>query len=186
MHIAWTQAVLYQSPAVLGRQLAPLSPLHVLTLEAVNSPFMVGGVSGLDDLILAVHICATQWGTRAGIFANEKLLRKWGRQHRRADWRAEMGAFHTYLDESWTTPDKWGKGASGAAKAPGAYHLAVFAMRNLGMAEAQAWDCPIARLICYREAFAEQERGESDLMTDEEKRGIEVLKTDERKRHGAG
>jgi len=172
MHIAWTQAVLYDPPTVLGRKLYPFSPLHALVLDAVQSPFFIGGNYDLQDLVLAVHVCCSSWDTRADIFANPATLKKWGKQHGKTNWRKEVAAFQFYMAESWNTPKSWHDGKDGAdkgstAKASGAYHLAVFAMRRLGMSEAAAWDCPAARIVCYRETFIEQESGKSDLIGDE-------------------
>lgn len=167
MNIAWTQAVFYKPPVVLGRQLKTLSPLHVLMLDALDSPVMTGGVCGNDDLIVAVHVCTLDWSTRDKLLADLKSIKAWGKTQRKCDWYDAHADFQLYLRESWTIPQKWDTGAKSEVRANGAYHMAVFGMRNLGMSEQAAWDCPVARLVCYREAYAEQETGKSDLVGDD-------------------
>lgn len=176
--ISWIQSVLYEPPTVLGRRLRPFSPLHALILQNIDSPFMFGGTAAtFEDLVVAVHVCGLTWTERNQWLPPAKLLRRWGRKQRHTDFGAVADVMDEYISESWQLPERWtsGKGPS-HSKANGAFHLAVFGMSRLGMTEARAWDCPVARLICYREAFAEQETGKSDLVSDQEKRGIEALK----------
>jgi len=179
MHIAWIQAAIYDPPEVLGQKLKLLSPYHVLMLDSIQSPFMVGGKYDLHDMVLAVHVCSTSWADRYSVFSTPAALKRWGRKQGKCDWKIEAETFKLYLSESWTIPESWQGAGGGKAKANGAYHLAVFAMRRLRMTEAEAWDCPVARLCCYRDTFDEQETGKSELITDNERKGIEVLKGDD-------
>lgn len=176
MQTAWIQACLYQPPVVLGRQLQPFSSFHALALDAVDSPFWHGGIPSVDDLILAVHICALTWETRSAVFGDFRRLMKWGRRQRKADRAAELEAFRRYLNESNVYPARWKTGESSNIKASGFFHLVAFAMHRMNMTEAQAWDCCMARLVCYSEAYREQETGKSDLISDDEMKGIEMLK----------
>lgn len=176
METAWIQSILYQPPAVLGKSLKPFSPFHALVLDSIESPYMRGGNATPDDLITAVYVCSCSWSDRARILNGDKAeLRKWGKDFCRADWQSEFDAFNLYLSESWTTPTTWKRGDGGTVKASGAFHMTVFAMRILGMNEADSWDAPLARLVCYRETYTEQETGKSDLQTDDERHGKKVL-----------
>lgn len=176
MQTAWIQACLYQPPVVLGRQLQPFSSFHALALDGVRSPFWHGGAPTIDDLVLAVHICALTWETRAAVFGDVRRIMKWGRRQRKADHASELAAFRLYLDESNVYPARWKTSESSAIKASGFFHLVAFGMGRMNMSEAQAWDCPMARLVCYSEAHREQETGKSDLISEEESKGIEALK----------
>lgn len=178
MHVGWIQAACYNPPTVLGRKLLPFSPFHALTLDAVDSPYMRGTAVDVHDLILAVYVCSRSWADRASIIGEPEPIQTWGAEQDHADWLAEMAAFRLYFQESWTIPDKWETGDKAKAKANGAYHLAVFGMRFLSMTEAAAWDCPVSRLICYRETYSEQETGKSLLKTDDELEGIAKLKAE--------
>jgi hypothetical protein len=179
VQLSWVQAVGYAPPVVLGKQLQAFSAFHVLMLDAVASPFFRGGAPDTHDLLLAVHICSSTWASRASVVTDLSSVTDWGQGQSKVDWPAEMRAFETYISESWLIPDKWETtGEREKAKANGAYHLAVFAMRFLGLPEAEAWDCPVSRLVCYRETYSEQETGKSLLKTEDELAGIEKLKAE--------
>lgn len=176
----WVESVLYGPPVILGRQLRPLSPLHVLILHSIDSPCLLGGPVLYDELIVAVHVCSLSWDTRHDAFPDAKSMRKWGRKQRRANIESATEAMLAYIRESWHVPERWDSGGDKEqARANGAFHLAVFGMSQLGMGEQQAWDCPLARLMCYREAYAEQQTGKSELMSEEEKRGRGILKQEQ-------
>jgi hypothetical protein len=176
MEIAWIQAIAYQPPVILGQQINPFSPFHALVLESTKSPYMFSVAPNFGDLVFAVHICGLRWETRSNIFLPRTDLRKWGKTQRKADRTKAMRDFSLYISESMKTPDVWTKPGKNTVKANGAYHLAIFAMRKLGMNEADAWNCPISRLICYRETDEEQETGKSDIITESEKIGMGKLK----------
>lgn len=178
MQLSWVQAVGYAPPVVLGKQLQAFSAFHVLMLDAVASPFFRGGAPDTHDLLLAVHVCSSTWASRASVVTDLSSVTDWGQGQLNVDWPAEMSAFEKYISESWLIPDKWELGDGEKAKANGAYHLAVFAMRFLGLAEAEAWNCPVSRLVCYRETYSEQETGKSLLKTEDELAGIEKLKAE--------
>ena len=180
MNLVWAQAALYEPPTVLGILLRGYSPFHALALEAVQSPFITGAPDDFFDLVLAVHICSRRWAHRflIGGLAH-KPLRRWGRRVRHDEIARGRGQFLTYLAESWMTPEFWRSEGSGPLRAHWLYHLAAFGQRELHMSEAEAWDCPIARLLCYRATVGETE-GDKNLVTDEERRGIEMLKAAEK------
>lgn len=178
--VEWAQAILYEPPIVLSRRLRPFSPFHALMLQSVDNPFFIGGDCGAPDLILAVHVCAHGWADRFAVMADAAKAQEWGQTCEGVDWRDEVAAFRLYMDESWKLPERWkGGGDDSEARANSAYHLAVFGMRHLGMSEDVAWDCPVARLVCYRECYAESETGKSRLVTEDERFAIDSLKAGE-------
>jgi hypothetical protein len=178
MNIVWATAALYEPPEVLGKTLRGFSPFHALMLEAVQSPFMVGGDKSFDDLVIAVHICSHGWVDRFAIRSDMSAVAAWGKSVTADSIAAARRDFNLYLAESWKMPSFWQSGENAAMRANWIYHLAAFAMRRLHMTEAEAWDCPIARLVCYRACVGETE-GDKSLMTDDDIKGIEVLKADE-------
>lgn len=167
---------------MLGRQLQPFSAFHALALSSVESPFWAGGDPTVDDLVMAVHICSLSWDRRHEIFPDVKQMKRWGRACRKERFDEHMALFTQYLGESNVYPERWQEGGSSEIKACSFYHLVVFGMKRLGMMEAEAWDCPMSRLVCYSEAHNEQETGKSNLISDEERKGIEVLKAEQ---HGS-
>lgn len=185
MNIVWAQAALYEPPEVLGKTLRGFSPFHALMLEAVQSPFMVGSTADFDDLILAVHICAHGWADRFLIRSDMAAVIEWGKSLTADDIATGRRNFDAYLTASWETPKFWQDSDSGTLRANWIYHLAAFAMRRLNMTETEAWDCPIARLVCYRACVGETE-GDKSLMTDDDIKGIETLKADAEKEKANG
>ena len=180
MNLVWAQAALYEPPTVLGLKLRAYSPFHAMALEAVQSPFTIVAKDDFFDLVLAVHICSRGWADRylLGGLAH-KPLRRWGRRVRQDEIARGRRQFLEYLSESWQTPQFWQSASGGPMRAHWLYHLTAFAMRELNMSEQQAWDCPIARLVCYRAAVGESE-GDKNLVTEEEQRGIDMLKSAEK------
>lgn len=173
MNVVWPQAILYEPPKVLGKTLRGFSAFHALMLEAVQSPFMVGGKADLQDLILAVRICAHRWADRAKI-KDTDAIKTWGKHIKRGDFIGARQTFDLYLAESFKMPEFWNKSGS-SLRANFAFHLVTFGMRILGLSEADAWDTPIARMVCYRACWAESE-GDTSLKSDSEQSGIELLR----------
>jgi hypothetical protein len=184
VNIVWAQSALYEPPSALGKTLRGYSPFHALALETVRSPFMIGGTPDFDDLILAVHICSHGWADRFKVMSDMAGVSEWGKSVTAADIASARAIFDRYLSESWEMPRFW-QGDSGELRANWIYHLVTFAMRRLHMTEAEAWDCPIARLVCYRACYGESE-GDKSLMTDDEIKGIEVLRADAAKEKANG
>jgi len=185
MNIVWAQAALYLPPAALGKTLRGFSPFHALMLSAVSSPFMVDGTPDFDDLVLAVHICSHSWADRFVLRSDLPSVIEWGKTLTTEDISTSRRNFDAYLAASWQMPQFWQDAASGTLRANWIYHLAAFAMRRLHMTEAEAWDCPIARLVCYRACVGETE-GDKSLMTDDDIKGIETLKADAEKEKANG
>jgi hypothetical protein len=185
VNIVWSTAALYEPPEVLGKTLRGFSPFHALMLEAVQSPFMVGGAPDFDDLVLAVHICSHGWADRFRIRTDLPAVIEWGKSLTADDIATSRRKFDNYLSESWKAPSFWQSGEGSDQRADWTYHLAVFGMRHLNMTEAEAWDCPIARLVCYRACVGETE-GDKSLMTDEDVKGVEILKADAEKEEANG
>jgi len=181
MDLVWSRAAFYLPPKVLGKNLRGFSPFHILMLEAVSSPYIIGGKRDNDDLILAVYICSQGWADRYSIIRYDlKAVKKWGRSVRKPDFVVAHKDFLLYLQESWEMPGCWPEPGSSGIKANPAYHLATFGMRELKMTEQEAWDCPMARLVCYRACVSESEGGDP-LITDDDRAGMAILKADQEK-----
>lgn len=173
MNVVWPQAILYEPPKVLGKTLRGFSAFHALMLEAVQSPFLVGGKTDLQDLILAVHVCAHGWADRATIKDTE-AIKAWGEHIKSVDFVDAQKQFSNYLTESFAMPEFWNNSGS-TLRANFAFHLVTFGMRILGLSEADAWDTPIARMVCYRACWAESE-GDTSLKSDDEQAGLDLLR----------
>jgi len=177
MNIVWAQAALYEPPTVLGKILRGFSPFHALILEAVQSPFMTDAAADFDDLVLAVHICSHGWDDRFRIQSDIPAVTKWGKTVPKKSITPARKDFDLYLKESLRMPQFWQAGGGDEPRANWLYHIATFAQARLHMVERDAWDCPIARLVCYRACVSEVE-GDKSLKSESESEGVDVLKAD--------
>ena len=178
MDLVWSRAVLYEPPQVLGKTLRGFAPFHALALCAVQSSFMseVGeDTDAIQELVVAVRICSLGWADRYRI-VDEQAIQQWGGKIDPATYLAARQAFAVYLGESWEMPQFWSSEGEGL-RANWIYHLVAFGMRELKMTEAEAWDCPIARLVCYRACVGESE-GDKSLKSEEEIKGEAILEAD--------
>ena len=181
MQGAFIQALTYSPPTVLGRQLAPLSSWHILLLEAAGSPYIVGGHPQVDDLLTGIWICSHGFADGLAVAGDAEALCLWGKSVTSHSYTPALAAFAEYIRASFAVPEYWTDGKDGGSlRAPYCWHMATFAMRDLHLPEAQAWDFPIARLACYQACVGEI-NGNKDLMSADEIKGEEVLKADAEK-----
>lgn len=171
MNLIWPQSAFYSPPTVLGKTLQGFSPFHALMLSAVESPYIEGGKPGFDDTLLAVHICSHGWADRFEVQGNPDAVKAWGKKAKIEDIGAAPKLIEQYFAESWKTPRFWNSG-DGHVRSNWVFLLVTFAICELGMTEEQAWDTPIARLMCYRASWGEMQ-GDKSLMSDEEAAAIE-------------
>ena len=176
MQKAFLQSALYSPPIVLGRQLRAFSPFHALALEAVNSPFAHEPVTGVtpDSLIVAIWTCSHSFADGLPVLLDIATIQKWGASVGKWDFSKTKAQFFRHLDDSMLLPKFYHTGDEEDARAPVAWHLATSGMRFLHMTEAEAWDCSIARLVCYRACISEW-NGSKSLKSDEEIKGRKVL-----------
>lgn len=177
MQGAFISAHTYSPPSVLGRQLRPFSPWHGLLLEAAGSPYILGGSADIDDLIFCAWVCSKSYREGFAGAADTKAVRQWGLKTRSAQYPRELALMNAHITASYQTPRFWDKGKGGGSKAPDWWHLATFAMRELHLSEADAWDYPIVKIACYSACVAET-NGNQDLMSADEIKGIETLKAE--------
>jgi hypothetical protein len=176
MQEAFLASALYQPPIVLGRQLRHFSPFHALALEAVNSPFAHDPVTGVtpDSLIVAIHTCSLSYADGLAALLDTAAIQKWGASVGKWDFDATLKIFKRHISDSMVLPAFYHTGDEEDARAPVAWHLATSGMRFLNMTEADAWDCSIAKLVCYRACISEW-NGSKSLKSDEEIKGRKIL-----------
>ena len=176
MQEAFLQSALYSPPIVLGRQLRAFSPFHALALEAVDSPFAHEPVTGVtpDSLIVAIWTCSHSFADGLTVLLDTAAIQKWGASVGKWDFPATLKTFQRHIADSMVLPVFYHTGDEEDCRAPVAWHLATSGMRFLNMTEAEAWDCSIARLVCYRACISEW-NGSKSLKSDEEIKGRKVL-----------
>jgi len=147
---------------VLRKKLRDFSLGHAYLLEALESPFMVGGKVGLGDLAVAVLICSKSFqDARRFLMLPPPLLVK---KAERFGWRCrlfgvklddEMEGFKEYITAYTETPDaftKEGEKVRGSS-VPLSVRIAWQLMDR--MTEEEAWNCPMSRALTYFTSEAE-------------------------------
>jgi hypothetical protein len=112
MHPVFASAAIARPPRVLLFQLLPMQLGHALLLEALESPYMVGGPCGRPDVALAAWICSRPATVAMDGIQDGKpsplLMRAVARACRGADWAAADGALVSYIETHMRHPRRWG------------------------------------------------------------------------------
>jgi hypothetical protein len=165
---------------VLHKRLQDFSVGHAYLLEALESPFMLGGRVAFYDLVVAVLVCSMPFAK-----ARKYLMRPLSRIRRDAErwgfwcrlrgfdidkateaFREYIGAYHDMAD-----PYRDKKSKPGESCLPEAVRIAWALMER--MSEDEAWNCPMARALTYYTAQAEY-NGQK-FMTETEARKLKVI-----------
>ncbi|MCG2681182.1 MAG: hypothetical protein L6455_14630 [Kiritimatiellae bacterium] len=177
MQGAFIQSLTFNPPTVLGRKLMPFSSWHLLVLEAAGSPFVLGGVPDIDDLVAAIWVCSHGFAEGITIAGDAPAIRKWARAQKKPAFTAARAAFQDYVNAAFCSPEYWSSSDGGEIRAPACWHMATFAMRELHMTEQAAWDFPVNRIGCYQ-ACAGESNGNKDLMSADDIKGVATLEAD--------
>lgn len=81
------EAAVPEPYTVLGLNLKPLSPGHLILLHKVESPFICGGLPTLDALVMAIWICHLDYKEALTSLTDPATKEKI------AAWQKEIGAF---------------------------------------------------------------------------------------------
>ena len=165
---------------VLRKNLRDFSLGHAYLLEALESPFMVGGRVGLGDLAVAVLVCSQTFSkAREFLMLPPPLLIKkanhWGWWCRllRTDMDAEMEKFKDYMNAYTETPDAYedDKKKGNESTIPTSARIAWTLMER--MTEQEAWNCPMSRALAYYTTQAEYNG--QQFFTENQERRLKVL-----------
>ncbi len=136
---------------VLGRTLKPLCHGHLLLLEAIESPFVVGGPVTLAALLSAVWICSYEHASDA--HGSKSWAFTWWILYVRARSKAsktfaaeKLAIFEAYMNAAYAEAPKANadKKATRTSTSPLALHRTHELMR-LGYTESEALNMPIAK-----------------------------------------
>lgn len=159
-----------------GIELDYFSPRHFITLEALESPFVLTNkVESLcyKDLFMALRVCSTKSWTEA--VARPKFSERLkyymleGILTRQATAFAHFGF---YLSESMTVPKLWTKDKDEEGKRdtnlPDTMAIVTLLITKFGFSEEEAWNMPFSKAIWYATAYAMQEGGEISIISTEQ------------------
>lgn len=165
----WTQAFLVTPPVFCGRRLHPFSVSHSYLLKILGSPYICGGVTTKNDLLVAVDICSRTWEQNidwitAGTGLKRSVWFAW--KWRNINFDIADSSFSVYLDDYTRTPGHKADGKPSDGKyevaAPLEWHLVYGMMNGCHFSESVAWNMPFNRAKCYYDVMAEA-NGDSSL-----------------------
>ena len=177
------KAIFVQPRAVLGRELLPFSAYHAAALMLVDSPFMAGGNVELDDLVLATYICSmdsTDGPTHLFPELDGDGLLEWGLSLGGFDLTEELEVFGAHMEDYLDFPELWQpSGEKGKASGiPWPVYCVTSVLQNMrGVTEYEAWNMPLAKLVAYKCAIAEQNG--SEVISEAQRNQIKWLKLQE-------
>lgn len=171
-------------PVVMGLTLRPFSLGHSVLLEAIDSPFSIGGPRSVADLSVAVWLCSMPYVDGAeslqyASVATSKAFDKWGKKWgKRGDFQTELNLFTVYLDFYSETPSRWNSGDKGECRTP--WQWSMLNALSGGIADpviqSHILNMPLNAAICQACAIGES-NGDDSLMTEYEEHAIAELET---------
>jgi hypothetical protein len=159
-------------PEVCGVRLLPLSLMHSMTLDAMESPYsyMIQVDSArIEDLKTAVWICSRQWSElKHDMFECPDVasMLKSFSQFKPKDFQTEKAVFDEYISDYMLTPahGEAEKDHQFAISAPWQFHHVRILCSEYNFSESQAWNMAINLAHCYVDCYAESQ-GDKTLMT---------------------
>jgi len=179
-----TAFVLPPKLEIAGFKLDALCFRHLLTLEVINSPFLIadGRVPCADDIVKVLKICSTpNWveASKASFFEKLRLAKIY------SDIEYQVyiiTLLKKYFEESMSVPKVWIKSnPNETSQRKETIHRTItvctILMVKFGFTEEQAWNMPIGRATWYLTSLANIEGVEvSVISTSEEEKHDEDLK----------
>ncbi len=176
MQDAFAEAAINRRHRVFGYALQPLSAAHVLFLQAIRSPVILGDRLSPVDLQTALKVCESRIELREGAYV-PAMLPKPGvlDQWRLAKLSVSTFAFYracqqwvAYWEDFCAVPEKYDTPGHQpkSLTAPAVFSLVIQACQFVD--EARAWSMPFGLLRSYVDVWHECQGGEVRFAPDEE------------------
>jgi hypothetical protein len=158
---------------ILGKDLYPFCLKYRVWLTAFNSPLVIGGTVGPEDLLFAVNICSESPVGKFNVIERWRLLRLASNPAR---FQQELKRFADYtLVEHW--PKFWQNEKKGSSNGKGIpWPLGV--VTNLiaaGIEEKRAWEMPECQAIWMNASYAISKGAELNVLSSEEEDMLDEL-----------
>jgi hypothetical protein len=166
---AWVNRIDHR---VLGHRLHPLCLLDLLTLDALNSPFVGENPQFTTaDFLIAALVCSRPIQT---LEVNPEIPAPSLRDRLRlrfCDIRQENEALKAYFDDYWSSLEMWqtrnDDGAKPPCNAPWILGHVTFLLNHTNLSEWRIWTAPVGQILCYANSLEEQLGGRSIVSEDE-------------------
>lgn len=157
------EAAIPEPVRVFGLRLRPFSLGHLLLLDRLGSPYIRGGNIGINDLLLAVWICARGFRENTELLDSSEFWSKvkaWKRSVvigrwllaltlRKFEFAPRFVAFHNYMRSGQEIPKYFFESGkfSQSMGAPWMQTVRVRAIRDLGYSQDEVMDMPLSLLL---------------------------------------
>lgn len=174
---AFFRSLILRPPVILGRQLHPLSPWHLVVLMGLDNPVATGRESNRMDMLQAIYVCSLTSVDSPRLYygnlANE--IGQWVAGLHPEDEPNAFAAYHRYLSDYMAFPKFWHKETKQKSESgiPWPYKLACNAMKHYNLGP-QAFDLGVNFLACLTSSVAEDNGVK--LVTPTEEAAIEAAK----------
>jgi hypothetical protein len=172
---AFAEAWLNNSHKILGFRLKPFSLWHRFLLSITGSRVMESDDINIYDIIGFCRICTNQYPrVRYKVRKLDQFLLLFHRQ--KSQVPAELEA---YIKDYCAFPEFWekkqeGKSGGGAPEPLGS----VVALMQMGFSNNEAWDMPVGMAQYYTATYMQQQGGDIDFITPEEKEMFAAMKNE--------
>jgi hypothetical protein len=176
---------------ISGYKLDPFCFRHLITLEALESPFAdINSVTTKnvipkpEDILILLNVCSTKNWEEA---FKKKKFKDWYNfskmKYNPSFYAKVVSEVITYLNDSFSVPKIWSKIQSkekGQEFKKETFHpsslVITILMCKFGFSEEDAWNLPVARAVWYSTCFARLEGADvSIIQTEEEDKSKEDL-----------
>jgi hypothetical protein len=178
---SYVQAFFDRPPVVLKRQLRAYSLGHDFILDAAGNPYASGvGPFGVDDFLLAVHVCTLTFAEAVEFYRNPTTLdaAKWAEECGAVDWAEEARAFMEYLKAGRSVPPRKVSQDAKPHKAPWQLCVAAAVCGQEAMTPermGRIMDMPVREAILWN-AVRRETLGDDSLLSEEEHAIIQMGK----------
>lgn len=159
---------------ILGRKLHPFCAFDLLSLEAINSPFIQpGSTCEVADLLLAVWILSNPIAPDLTIGHLELSFagRAWvDRIRGEIEMPRDCGLMETYIADFHAPPEMMGGKPSTpitALGAPWIFSVVIGVVKQMHLPLREAWTMGLGQLLWYRAALVEMEDPETRIVSDD-------------------
>lgn len=158
---------------ILGKRLYPFCLKYRVWLEALQSPLVLGGTVGPEDLLFALQVCSESKVGKFGFIERWRLLRLASNP---PEFKRQLQLFADYtLVSHW--PKFWEtktKASSNGKGVPWPLSVVASLVAN-GIEEQRAWEMPECQAIWLNTAFAIRKGADLNILTSEQEEQMEAL-----------
>lgn len=167
------ESFLHVPHRVCHRKMKPFCMAHLLTLQHLKSPLLVGGIVSLNDLIIAANVCSSSSFDEIQAKLSKRSLIDWTLSK-----QTEAKRFEAYYKDFCLMPDFIQKQGSGgqADGLPWSVCMVMRALQHSNYTLDELMFLPLGQLAWITLGINFIETGETPIESDTEKMLVERLR----------